>query len=142
MIYSPSFFLQLLFLCPVHNAFLPTLRQPAGKSQHSSFSTKKCIPHVPRRKYYFIEVSRLQNDFTIHSSKMAWLTTKLLHSKKAIFVTPCTFFHRFQVFTIYVAIYRESVCPTIHNTWRHIYVPSIKVVQLSGDDHFLNSGHN
>ena len=33
-------FLQLLFLCPVHNPFLPILRQPAGKAQLSPFSTK------------------------------------------------------------------------------------------------------
>ena len=33
-------FLQLLILCPVHNPFLPILRQPAGKAQLSPFSTK------------------------------------------------------------------------------------------------------
>ena len=33
-------FLQLLFLCPIHNPFLPILRQPAGKAQLSPFSTK------------------------------------------------------------------------------------------------------
>ena len=60
-------FLQLLFLCPVHNPFLPILRQPAGKVQLSPFSTKKCIPHVSRRKYYSVDVSREQNDFTIHT---------------------------------------------------------------------------
>ena len=32
--------LQLIFLCPVHNPFLPILRQPAGKAQLSPFSTK------------------------------------------------------------------------------------------------------
>ena len=33
-------FLQLIFLCPVHNHFLQILRQSAGKAQVSPFSTK------------------------------------------------------------------------------------------------------
>ncbi len=56
-------FLQLLFLCPVHNPFLPSSR----KGPTFTLQYKKCIPHVPRRKYYSIDVSREQNDFTIHS---------------------------------------------------------------------------
>ena len=40
LICIPSFFLQLLFLCPVHNPFLPILRQPGGNAQMSPFSTK------------------------------------------------------------------------------------------------------
>ena len=47
---------------------------------------------MPIRKYYSIKVSRVQHVFTIHSSKMEGLATKLLHCKKAIFVTPCAFF--------------------------------------------------
>ncbi len=38
-------FLQLLFLCPVHNPFLPILRQPAGKAQLSPFGIKK-VSHI------------------------------------------------------------------------------------------------
>ena len=42
-------FLLLLFLCPVHNPFLPILRQPAVKAQLSSFSIKNegPIPLMP-----------------------------------------------------------------------------------------------
>ena len=92
-------FLQLLLLCPVHNPFLPILRQPAGKAQLSPFSTTKCIPHVPRRMYYSMCLeNNLISPFT--HTKMEGLTTKLLHCKKAIFVTPCAFVHRFYLFTI------------------------------------------
>ena len=90
-----SKFLHFFYNCcgtyPLFANFASTNR----KGQTFTLQYKKCIPHVPRRKYYSNEVSRVQNDLTIHSPKMEGLTTKLLHSEKAIFVIPCPLFHRF-----------------------------------------------
>ena len=94
MIYIPSFFYNWCFCVPYTTLFA-NFASTSRKDPTFTLQYKKCIPHVPRRKYYSNEVSRVQNDFTIHSSKMEGLTSKLLQSEKAIFVTQVT-------------IYRES----------------------------------
>ena len=70
---------------------------------------------------------------------MDGLTTKSLHSKKAIFVTPYAFFHRFY-FLLSKWLYTEShVRSIIPNTWRHICTIRKKIAHCQEMNGFLTS---
>ena len=97
------------------------LRQSALKTQLSPFSTKNvsrmCLEGsiIP----LMCLESKMISPFT--HKKMERLTTKLLHCKKAIFVTPWAFFIGFS-FLLSKWLFTEThVCSIIPNTWRHIF---------------------
>ena len=116
-------FLQLLFLCPVHNPFLPILHQPAGKAQLSpftAFSTKNvsgmCLEGsiIP----LMCLKSKMISPFVI---KNGWVNHQIIALQKGYLRNTLRLFIIGFSFLLSKWLFTEShVCSIIPNTWRHI----------------------